>query len=80
MWILVVLRLMALNTDKTVVTIYMLCGCVEHGVSKRRKSQAVLTPLLASAAKADFCYVIAIVRLVDWYRGYGATTPCAPRP
>jgi hypothetical protein len=19
-------------------------------------------------------------RLVDWYRGYGATTPCAPRP
>jgi hypothetical protein len=20
------------------------------------------------------------VRLADWYRGYGATTPCAPRP
>jgi hypothetical protein len=19
-------------------------------------------------------------RLVDWYRSYGATTPCAPRP
>jgi hypothetical protein len=19
-------------------------------------------------------------RLVDWYRGYGTTTPCAPRP
>jgi hypothetical protein len=27
-----------------------------------------------------FCWLSVDIRLVDWYRGYGATTPCAPRP